>query len=336
MIDINLYISKLLFTHNRVVVPNFGVFELLVQEVYNHPVSNEFTPKYKVIKFTKNFEAVDDLLEKSIGSNSDKSIEDFVESIKIILKESNQYEFENIGIVKMHPSGALVFEQNLDFNYEKTYFGLQAFEAKPIVKEEEIKAAPVIVDEENPKRKLVWLWVFLVAAAVIIAAFIIFKDQLFVKSPPLIVKVVDKPINNSATQPEIAVVDTASQNSSVVDTVVEDVLSDSVVIQEVVKVDTTELIEDKTEIEPIPEIINKNKKKYFVIAGCFRSEEKAQEYLQEIILKGYSDASIEGETSGGLIRVCYAGFEKRSKAKIFMKETAEKESKSLWIQKIIH
>lgn len=336
MMDINLHISKLLFTHNRVVVPNFGVFEIEVQEAYNHPVSNEFTPKYKKIKFLKNFEAKDDLLEQTIEGDSIKMVTDFVESLKKALKENKQFEFKNIGIIKMHSSGALVFEQDLNFTYEKSYFGLKAFTATPVAKKEETPVATIAVEDEKPKRKLVWLWISLAAAAVIVAVLLIFQEQIFVKDTPVVVQQ-EEPKNVSETQTSSAnlnKIDSMAAETAIADTVVADNNIDTIENQEVAQVDVPE----KSEVKPVAEVTPQpeSNKKYYVIAGCFRSEDKAQEYLQEIIQKGYTDASIEGKTSGGLIRVCYAGFERRSKARSFMEETAIKESKSLWIQKITH
>jgi cell division protein FtsN/nucleoid DNA-binding protein len=335
MMDINLHISKLLFTHNRVVVPNFGVFEIEVQEAYNHPVSNEFTPKFKKIKFLKNFEAKDDLLERTIEGESKNIITDFVESLKKELKENKQFEFKNIGIVKMHSSGALIFEQEMDFNYEKSFFGLKAFTAIPVVINEEIPVTPIAVEDEKPKRKLVWLWISMVAAAAIIAVLLIFQEQIFVKNTPVVVKQ-EEPVTPDAQSitPNLDTNDSMVTETTIADTVAVDSNIDSVESQEIAKVDVPE----KSDVKPVAEVTPQpeSNKKYYVIAGCFRSDDKAQEYLQEIIQKGYTEASIEGKTSGGLIRVCYAGFERRSKAKSFMEETAVKESKSLWIQKITH
>jgi len=307
MIDLSLHISKLLFSQNKLVIPKLGVFEVEIQDAYNHPVSNEFTPKFKVIKFSKNFDAIDDFISKSLSEkDADKLISDFVEGVKKSLETNKSFEFVNIGILKLHNSGALIFEQNTDFNYEKSYFGLEAFISKPIEKEKENVISKTNAEKNKPKAKLLWLW------------FIVKED---------------KPIENITVE---KIDNIAETNIIATDSTNEPVISDSVINEEIVPVEEQIAVEEQAQEEAVVEVKPVSTKKYYVIAGCFKSDEKAQEYLQEIQQKGYTEASIEGKTNGGLIRVCYAGFDRYSKANAFMQEASVKESKPLWIQKITH
>ncbi len=334
--DLVLHISKLLFSNNILVIPNLGVFEVSIQEAYIHPVSNDFTPKYKKIKFTKNFEATDSVLSKSIiDGNSDKIIEAFVIDVKNSLENGKSFNFKNIGVLKMHSSGTIIFEQDLSFNYEKSFFGLEAFEGQLIKKEEDKKIVVLNAEEDKPKRRLLWLWFSVLTVAVLVVLFMIFKDN-FVSdnSQPIVIKdtTVNTKLHNDLVDNDVFI------DTNMLDSVEDSTLVNSEIDSSSVDVSNVNVKEqadtqlvalvDKTTIEP------KTKKKYYVIAACFRSESKAREYLQEIKQKGYNDASIEGKTAGGLIRVCYAGFDKRYKAKKFLEETSAKEAKNLWIQRI--
>lgn len=334
MIDLSLHISKLLFSQNKLVIPKLGVFEVEIQEAYNHPVSNEFTPKYKKIKFSKNFDAIDDYISKSLSEkDADKLISDFVEGVKYSLETTKSYEFVNIGTLKLHDSGALIFEQVSDFNFEKSYFGLEAFVSKPIEKEKEIVVSPTNIKKDKPKAKLLWLWLSIAAVAILVVVFVIFRDTIMPKKPEIVVNE-KKPIESVINENADNVVDTDTVD---IDTNGVIASSDTGAVEEAIPVEEQVTVEDKAQETAVVEEVKPVKtKKYYVIAGCFKSDVKAKEYLQEIQQKGYTEASIEGKTNGGLIRVCYAGFDSYSKAKVFMKEASDKESKSLWIQKITH
>jgi cell division protein FtsN len=90
------------------------------------------------------------------------------------------------------------------------------------------------------------------------------------------------------------------------------------------------------EVEPLPKEVRTiaAQNQYYIIAGCFRSEQKAEQYLADIKQNGYPNATIQGKTDQGLTRVCYAGFPNMTEAKVHLKEVIEKENKSLWIQRI--
>lgn len=333
MMDLSLHISKLLFLHNRLVIPKLGVFEVEIQDAYNHPVSDDFTPKYKKIKFSKDFLATDNFLSKSIsGVDADKIISEFVDYVKHSLETNKSFEFVNIGNLKLHDSGALVFEQDLDFNYEKSYFGLAEFISNPIEREKEIVTANLQTEKNVSKPKLLWLWLSIAAVAILVVIFIFFQDYIIPNKPQIIVKdeqpietVIEQNANNDANT-EIVKIDSTN----------EPVISDSSIIEETAKVEEQIKVEEQPQEVVVEKVKPISTKKYYVIAGCFQSDTKAQEYLIEIQQKGYNEASIEGKTNGGLIRVCYAGFDRYSKATAFMNEVSSKESKSLWIQKITH
>lgn len=333
MMDIGLHISKLLFSQKKVVIPKLGVLELETKDVYNHPVSNEFTPKHKVIKFSKNFDAVENNLAKSFQHvNAEKLVSEFVDNIKKSLENNGSFVLKNIGILKMHSSGALIFEQDKDFNYEKSYFGLQAFSANTIENIEEPIVATTQASNEKPKRKFLWLWISVSAAAILLVVFIMYKYIIY-QDDTTIVKVkspieIDSNAVISQVSNDTLSIDTLANTDS--NNIEQDVNIDSINNADVAIAEEQIPVENKV-TEPTEHIASK---KYYVIAGCFRSDAKAQEYLEEIRQRGYSEASIEGKTNGGLIRVCYAGFDTHTDAKVFMEETANKESKSLWIQKI--
>jgi len=384
MIDIALHISKLLFTNDKVVVPGLGIFEIMLRETYHHPVSHEFAPKQKKISFIRDTTNQDQLLINSIKSaNAKVEVEKYIFQLFEDLKKNKEFYILNIGWLKLLSTGAIIFEQDKKFNYEKSYFGMESFILKPAEKKPEIKEIkkPVVVVEkpktevkiskpivaepkkvetkkpvapkvetdkpkETPKKevkppviaeapkKSSKKWILLVAigiASALVVVFLLFENKIETK--------VENIANNTEVVEADTLVNEDIDNEKEID---EDTISTVDVVsaeEEVQEADETQTIAEETEtqIEETVEnnvSINNSNKTYYVIAGCFRSEKKAREYLLDLKSNGYDGASIEGKTSGGLTRVCYAGFERRSEANNYLDEISLKEGKGLWIQKI--
>ncbi len=339
MMDINILISRLLFQNSRVVIPDFGVLETTMQEAFHHPVSNEFFPKFKKISFTKNYQAEDKMLVKALqGNDAEQQINIFVDKLKDELNQQKKYTMPHLGVFSLHSSGAIVFEQETDFNYEKTYFGLESFKMEPIKKVDAkpiIKAAPE--PEERKSRAWLWIAILSVASLLVVGVFKFMKQ------------------NKSGIEREVnPVINRDNTGNKQIDTV-KQILSAKMTdtaTAEIEKVSPAETIAAKDSLKRNTEAEHKKevstmqekeegqdyqiKKKYYVIAGCFKSSKKAADFLKEIQQSGYPNASIEGKTRGGLIRVCYAGFAKSYQAKKFIKQAEQKKLKGLWIQKIVH
>ena len=96
----------------------------------------------------------------------------------------------------------------------------------------------------------------------------------------------------------------------------------------------TEVVEEQTVVEEVA--VEEPKPQgpvYYVIAGCFRSENKANRLLKDLKANGFENASIEGKTPNGLIRVCYASYPKRRQASNYMLKLQNQGRKGVWIQK---
>ena len=128
------------------------------------------------------------------------------------------------------------------------------------------------------------------------------------------------------------------QEDSATESEIVDDFADTVVVveepqdtlKEVEPVETPEEAEKETVAISQPQTTGTH---YFVIAGCFRSSVKADNYLADLKQKGY-DASIEGRTAGGLIRVCYGSYPSWREASKAAGVISEKEGTSAWVQKI--
>ena len=81
------------------------------------------------------------------------------------------------------------------------------------------------------------------------------------------------------------------------------------------------------EIEKIEVVIKE--KSYFIIAGAFSKEKNANEFVKQLQAENYN-SSIIGKTKGGLIRVCFDGFETKEEAIISL-DAIRTENKSAWL-----
>ncbi len=345
MMDLSLYISKLLFDNSRVEIPGLGIFESKIIDAYHHPVSHEFTPKSRKISFAKDTNAKDSTLVNYLNAeDGEQLITSFVNEVNKSLEENKEFYFKNIGWLKVHSTGSLVFEQEEDFNYEKSFFGLETFSQEPIKIKEEVKTKALPMLEATPEsvRSMTWIWWLVgVSVAASIVVTIIMNWELISKpEPKQIAQQESVQETNPIEENESADIEGESTNKEsqavVVEGYTDSIESDTMVAEELAEVESIEESEPEQVQEEIPIVVEptQGNKKYYVIAGCFRSNNKAQDYLSGIKDKGYSDASIEGKTPKGLIRVCYGGFETRAQAKVFLNEVSEKENKNLWIQKI--
>jgi cell division septation protein DedD len=69
---------------------------------------------------------------------------------------------------------------------------------------------------------------------------------------------------------------------------------------------------------------------YYVVGGCFKMEEGARRFAQELKSKGYA-SEIFGKTSGGLNMVCYNSFPDKAAAMKLLEKIRKEENKSAYI-----
>jgi hypothetical protein len=321
--NISLSISKLLFIHNHLVIPKLGVFNLESRDAYHHPVSHEFTPKYRRITFTANPNINDEVLILSLQTDDAQNlVKEFVKTTLASLNNKEIVYLENIGWFKPQASGGFVFEQDLSFNYDKDYFGLTSFEQVPSNLPQEVSPTPSVVSAKPKTNWKPWLtWAAVVLLLAILGASIyIFKDKFTAKQSNIIVKVTDNKLDEKNI---VAVAQEDSIITASIDSVIESEIVDSL-SKEIVAQSS---LDDQN-------IANTSTAQYFIIAACFKSDKNAQDYLLKLKASGYENASIKGKTSSGLIRVCYAGFKTQAEANATLTQISDKEQKQLWIEKI--
>ena len=227
-------------------------------------------------------------------------------------------------------------------NYVKKNFGLQGFIQKPIVKNVPSKEPSVAAVPAKERKKMRVGAYILWSAAIILAIMAFWKMdtiRTFFNEVPgkniAEASVKPKNIDNKPVlkETDINTSDTVTNSDTV------KVTNDSIEGIANVVIDNGEEEAAVKEVEPemvevaVVEEKQHNRPVYYVIAGCFRSEFKANRLLEDLKTDGFEDASIEGKTPNGLIRVCYSSYPKRRQASNYMLKLQNQGRKGVWIQK---
>ena len=348
--DVVFTLSTLFFDHDQVIVSGLGVFTTEIEKAYIHPVEHSFSPEFKKIKFRADANVQDDLLEKKIGTASAKeAISDFVEKVQKGLKAGQKVQLKNIGYLYVHHTGEIILEQDRSFNYVKKNFGLQGFIQEPVKKivpsEKPVTAA---VEEKKKSRSLVLIVLWVVA--IILAGVAFWQAEnissLFESKQP-IAQTADnqdsKETKNNAEIAKVAVDTAVTKESEIVDSSSLVTTSDSaqqtvdnkdeneeVIAQNPVEEEVKQPVEEEAVVNTIP--ADYKGPRYYVIAGCFESKQKAEDLLASLHEAGYERAFLKGKI-GRLHRVSYDVFTKRSDASRYMLKLKREGRKGVWIQK---
>lgn len=156
------YISDLLYRYDCVIVPKFGAFLTQRVSAKIQETTHSFYPPKKVLSFNEQLQTNDGLLANYIAEVEkipyqvavDK-IAKQVKSIKSYLVEGETIAFHNIGDLILNSEGKINFEPSVHINYLTDAFGLSQFESANIEREthktvvEDIEEAiPLIITPE--------------------------------------------------------------------------------------------------------------------------------------------------------------------------------------------
>ena len=201
MISIAEAISDLLFVRDTVVVPGLGAFVKKPVSAKVNPVANYFAMPSSEIVFDANLREDNELVVNYMSEKNDipkeeaqKLLSMFVSDCFNSLKQGKKVVLNSIGTLSYDWANDFVFEQDKSVNYNADSFGLCDFTPEPVLRsktKDEIKTeieqqqkdknTPMSVDEkavhkqdeedeDEPSRRLGWLWIllgFLLVAGVV-------------------------------------------------------------------------------------------------------------------------------------------------------------------------
>lgn len=298
------YISDLLYRYECVIVPNFGGFVTNEFSAKVNSFTHTFCPPYKKISFNSHLQNSDGLLANYIASSNKISyleatqlIQETVDSWKNKIK-NEALNLNNIGNLSLNENGNYVFEPSKDVNYLTSSFGLASF-TSPTVKrieyQEKVRTletvVPVIASEEKEKRKTPVLLKY--AAAITFAIFLAGIGNDYYNQ-----------------RQEIA---TAEKSQSILDKKIQE---------------ATFVISN-----PLPEIVlnvAKESKNYHVVAGAFREPQNAEKKVKQLLDKGYN-AKILGINKWNLTQVSFDSYATKEEAIKNLRIIKKTVAKDAWL-----
>ena len=173
------YISELLYRYDCVTVPQLGAFLTNRVSARVHNSTHTFYPPKKVLSFNEQLQNNDGLLanyiaevEKVPYATANDKISKQVKAIKSYLIEGETIQLENIGELVLNTEGKIVFNPSRHINYLTDSFGLSHF-ASPDIKREIYKEEVETLEETapiafTPEKRSNNNWLKYAAAAIVV------------------------------------------------------------------------------------------------------------------------------------------------------------------------
>jgi len=313
-VQLEKFITPLLFRYHCVVVPGFGAFLSHEKGASHHEKNNSFYPPTKVLSFNGRLQVGDGILVAHIAASLSKTYEESliilqeeVQKWTISLKEGNAIDLEGLGILENSKEGHTHFTPNHQANYLPASFGLTAVKVFPIANslstQESGSLEPMVFELDPSHGKNLNIGkVFLKYAA---------AGLIGVSSLLSVYKSYDFHLENKVTAQQEA----------------QEIVSQK--IQEATFFGNNPLSFSALEI-------NLTKKEvvapsFFIIAGAFRNPENASIKIADLKSKGFENASYIGANRYGLHQVSFASFITETDARVILRDIHKNFAQDAWI-----
>jgi predicted 3-demethylubiquinone-9 3-methyltransferase (glyoxalase superfamily) len=300
------YISDLLFRYECVTIPNFGAFLTRRISATIEDSSNAFYPPKKMISFNEQIQKNDGLLahyiadiEKIPFEVANKKIDKRVKILKAYLTQGETLTFKNIGDIVFNKDGKILFDPSYHLNYLTDSFGLSKFESPIITREvyketaEAIeKVVPISVTPEKRKARPYLKYAAVALIALTLGGF-------------------------GASNYYVSQIESHNR------------LAQEQANQQL----ETRIQEATFSLNPIPAItlnVTKQTGNYHIVAGAFRIEENCDKKIDQLKIDGYTARKI-GANKYGLHQVVYASYENRIDALKALRKIKNAHNQDAWL-----
>jgi len=301
------YISDLLYRYECVIVPGFGAFLTQTTSAKINETTYSFYPPRKVLSFNEQLKNNDGLLvnyiadvEKIPYEEAVKKIEKRTKSLKSFLLQGETLSFNNIGEVSLNKDGNLTFEPSNHLNYLTGAFGLTQFVSPNITREvykKEVetieKVIPLTITSEKRKARPYLKYAAIAILALTLGGFL-------------------------ASNYYVGQIEQHNQ-----------------LAQEEANTQLDNKIQEATFIinNPLPAItlnVAKQSGNFHIVAGAFRMEENSTKKLNQLQALGYNARKI-GMNKYGLHQVVYSSFETRTEAQRSLYKIRREHNNDAWL-----
>jgi len=300
------YISDLLYRYECVIIPDFGAFLTQRVSATIDDASNTFHAPKKVMSFNEQIQQNDGLLahyvadvEKIPFEIANQKIDKRVKLLKSYLTQGETLTFKNIGEIVFNNEGKILFEPKYHLNYLTDSFGLSQFVSPTVNREvyketSEIieKVIPIAVTLEKHQSKPYLKYAAVALIALTLGGFGASKFY----------------VNQIETHNQLA----QEQATQELDTKIQQATFD---------------------LNPFPAItlnVTKQTGNYHIVAGAFRIEENCKKKVKQLKSDGFSARKI-GANKYGLHQVVYASYEGRLDALKALRTIKKTHNKDAWL-----
>ncbi|WP_299127085.1 SPOR domain-containing protein [uncultured Winogradskyella sp.] len=298
------YISDLLYRYDCVTVPGFGAFLTSRESAKVHDSTHTFYPPKKVLSFNEQLQNNDGLLahyiaeiEKIPYATSTAKIAKQVKAVKSYLIEGETIQFENIGEFTLNAEGRMLFTPSTHINYLTDAFGLSHYTSVAVTRE--VYKENVIAIEDTtpvaltPQKRAKNNWLKYAATAVIL---------LGLGGAKYYSNTIEN--HNQLAQKEAnAQLDAKVQEATFVIS------------------------------NPLPAVtlaVEKQTGNYHIVAGAFRIKANSDKKVSQLRAKGYKARTI-GKNRYGLHEVIYQSFDTRTEAQQALNKIRKEHNRDAWL-----
>lgn len=342
---IPLYISELLYVSDCVIIPGLGGFVANSRSAFLNPAQHTFSPPVRRIAFNASLRTNDGLLANYVSrregityGDAVTKIKYFVEDVITRLQADELVQFEKIGSLNFDKESRIQFEPDTTENYSLDAFGLTPIHSPAIRRDAGAKVKPIKVKGEK-KSWQAWRLLELIPAAAVFAL-LVFNPKVIptlntglAQIFPLHEIYHEPTVNYSGVKDsDIAPFEKAPIVEEHVLPSVVDSTPEIVPIQkeELTPVDSTHVAPVVKEVEAVVENMGRSAQSFYVVGGCFRSEDNAKNLVAEADLLGY-DASIIGQNDQGLYIVSLYSSNKMSDVQAELSSIKVEFEKNAWV-----
>ncbi|WNH08571.1 SPOR domain-containing protein [Thalassobellus suaedae] len=300
------YISDLLYRYECVTIPEFGTFLTQPVSATVNNTTNVFYPPKKVVSFNEQIQKNDGLLvnyiadvEKIPFEIANEKIAKRVTILKDFLTQGETLTFKNIGEIVFNSEGKILFEPSYHLNYLTDAFGLSQFVSPSITREtykEEVEAIekviPITITPEKRKSRPYFKYAAVALIALTLGGFAASKYY----------------VNQIEAHNQLA--------------------------QEEAEQKLDNKIQQATfNLNPFPAItlkVTKQAGSFHIVAGAFRIEENCDKKIDQLKADGFKARKI-GVNKYGLHQVVYASYENRLEALKALRNIKKTHNKDAWL-----
>jgi len=349
MTDLEKYLSELLFTHDCVILPDFGGFILHTSSGKYITSSQLFSPPSRTVSFNQLLKADDGLLISTVAekkgipySEGKKLVMEYIALLQARAASTDGAVIRNIGTFRSGREGKLQFIPDPGANYLASSFGLLPVHAQAATNPKRAtrtargrasridrKPAPVKTRTPAPVK-----WTVITSIPVILFLLwgIVFPANFqhhYTNYSGIFTSFFSKPESLPLDKPETSAnggVNTEILNGGMpekskgIEAAPETIYSEQEAVTPAATTGSDGALDQ-------PE-----SKIYHVIGGVFSNKENALGYVSALVSRGYN-ARLVGANRKGQFRVCYDSYESWALASSFLETIKAKENPSAWILK---